>query len=111
MKIALFKSLERLNVFSLPALGPLGDVEFHSLALLQALETARLDSREMHENVFAILAADEAVALGVVEPLYCSLFCHVDTGVPFNRFTLERFGVVLAGYWLMKRELLTTDSI
>ena len=47
---------------------------------------------EVHKNVFAILTANEAVALGVVEPLYCSLFCHVDTGVPFNRFTLERFG-------------------
>jgi hypothetical protein len=28
----------------------------------------------MHENVFARLAADKAVALGVVEPLNCSLF-------------------------------------
>ena len=28
----------------------------------------------MHENVFASLAADKAVALGVVEPLNCSLF-------------------------------------
>jgi hypothetical protein len=31
----------------------------------------------MHENVFAILTADKAVALGVIEPLYCSLF-HVN---------------------------------
>ena len=92
MKIALFKSLERLNVFSLPALGPLGDVELHCLALLQALETACLDRREVHKNILAILTADEAIAFGVVEPLYCSLFCHVDTGVPFNQFTLERFG-------------------
>ena len=94
MQIAFFKvaSLQRLNVFSLPALGPLGDVELHGLALLQALETARLDRREVHKNIFAILTADEAVAFGVIEPLYCSLFCHVDTGVPFNRFTLERFG-------------------
>ena len=33
----------------------------------------------MHKNVFATLTANEAVAFGVVEPLYCSLFCHVDT--------------------------------
>jgi hypothetical protein len=94
MEIALFKStdLERLNVFSLPALRPLGDVELHRLALLQALETACLDRGEVHKNILAILTADEAIAFGVVEPLYCSLFCHVDTGVPFNRFTLERFG-------------------
>ena len=46
----------------------------------------------MHKNIFAILTADETVAFGVVEPLYCSLFCHVGTRLPFNRFTLERFG-------------------
>jgi hypothetical protein len=31
----------------------------------------------VHENVFAILAADEAITLSVVKPLHCSLF-HVD---------------------------------
>ena len=36
-------SLERLDVLSLPALGALGHVELHCLALLQALEAARLD--------------------------------------------------------------------
>jgi hypothetical protein len=84
--------LECLDVFSLPALGALGHVELHGLALLQALETARLDCRKMHKNVFASLTANKAVAFGVVEPLYCSLFCHVVT-VPFQiDFTLERFG-------------------
>src|SRR5579864_3321976 len=79
-------------VLSLPALGALGHVELHGLALLKALEASRLDRGEMHKNVFASLPADEAVALGVVEPLHCSLFCHVDT-VPFQiDFTLERFG-------------------
>src|ERR1700739_390216 len=71
-----FVGLQRLHVFRLPALRTFGDVELHRLALLQALETARLDCREMHENVFAILTADKAVAFGVIEPLYCSLF-HV----------------------------------
>jgi hypothetical protein len=46
----------------------------------------------MHKYVLAILTADKAVAFGVIEPLYCSLFCHVDTGVPFNRFTLDGLG-------------------
>jgi hypothetical protein len=46
----------------------------------------------VNENVFARLAADKAVAFGVIEPLYCSLFCHDVTGVPFNQFTLEGFG-------------------
>src|SRR3954451_10207459 len=35
--------LECLNVFRLPALGTLGHIELHRLALLQALEAARLD--------------------------------------------------------------------
>jgi hypothetical protein len=69
--------LDSLNVLSLPALGALGDVELHGLAFLQAAEAARLNRGEMHEDVFAILAADEAVALGVVKPLYCSCFCHL----------------------------------
>jgi hypothetical protein len=28
----------------------------------------------MHENVFAILTADKAIALGMVKPLHCSCF-------------------------------------
>ena len=75
---------ERPHVFSLQALGTLRNVELYRLALLQALEPACLDCREVHKNIFATLAADEAVALGVVEPLYCSLFCHMDIGVPFD---------------------------
>jgi hypothetical protein len=38
-----FVGLESLYVFRLPALGTLGYVKLHRLALLQALETARLD--------------------------------------------------------------------
>jgi hypothetical protein len=82
-------ALERADVVSLPAFRPLGDVKLHCLALLQALEAACLDRREVHKNIFATLTADEAVAFGVIEPLYCSLFCHVVTGVPFDQFTLE----------------------
>ena len=41
--LAEIAGLQSLNVFSLPALRSLGDVELHRLTLLQALETARLD--------------------------------------------------------------------
>ena len=71
--------LERPHVFSLPALGAFGHVELHGLALLKALETARLNCREMDKNVFATLPANKAIAFGVVKPLHCALFCHVDT--------------------------------
>ena len=87
--VVMRRALEGADVISLPALRPLGDVKLHRLALLQALESARLDRREVHKNVFATLTADEAVAFGVIEPLYCSLFCHDVTGVPFDQFTLE----------------------
>ena len=66
--------LGRTNVLSLPALGSFGHVELHGLTFLQASETAGLNGGEMNENVFARLAADKAIALGVIEPLYCSLF-------------------------------------
>ena len=76
--------LERLYVFSLQALRALRNVELHCLTLLQALEAACLDRREVHKNILTTLTADEAIAFGVVEPLYCSLFCHMDTRVPFD---------------------------
>jgi len=46
----------------LPAFGAFGHVELHGLAFLQALEAASLIARNAR-NVFAILTADEAVAL------------------------------------------------
>src|SRR5581483_4332331 len=58
------------------AFGALGDIELHRLAFLKALKPAGLDGGEMHKNIFASLTADKAVALGIVEPLYCSFF-HV----------------------------------
>jgi hypothetical protein len=64
----------------------------------------------VHENVFAILAADKTVAFGVVKPLYCTLF-HV-TGVPFNRFYAGgESEVMLSRYWLIKRERLPPIQI
>ena len=91
-----FPILENLNVLSLPALGSLGDVELHRLAFLEASEATGLDGGEMHENVFAILTADKAVAFGVIEPLYCSLF-HIELySCSFDVVTLEGFGRKLA---------------
>ena len=66
--------LERLYVFSLQALGSLFHFELHRLTFLQAAETVRLDSREMHENILTALAGDESETLGIVKPLHCSLF-------------------------------------
>ena len=70
--------LDSLNVLGLPALGAFDYVELNGLTFLEAAETAGLDGRVVNENVFAVLTADEAVALRVIEPLNCSLF-HGDT--------------------------------
>src|SRR5688500_5481170 len=61
--------LLRLDGVGLQTLLTLYDGERHLLAFLQALEALGLDGAEVDEHVFAILTADEAEALGVVEPL------------------------------------------
>jgi hypothetical protein len=66
--------LDSLNVLGLPALRAFGHVELHGLPFLQAAKAASLNSGEMHEDIFSGLTADEAIAFGVVKPLYCSLF-------------------------------------
>jgi hypothetical protein len=98
-------------VLSLQAFGALRQVELHGLTLLKALETSRLDCREMHKNVSATLTANEAVALGVIEPLYCSLFCHVNTGSFQSIYAgeIRRYGRQIIS--LLGEELLMTDSV
>ena len=41
------------------------------LTLLRAPEASCVDSGEMHEDILSGLAADKAVAFGIVKPLYC----------------------------------------
>jgi len=72
--VTIVGQLDRLYVFCLKALRALRDIKLYSLAFLQAAEAARLNRREMHEDIFAILSADEAKTLRVVKPLYCSCF-------------------------------------
>ena len=66
--------LDAADVLSLPALRAFDHVELHLLTFLQAAESGRLNRREMHEYILAVLAADETVAFGIVKPLYCSCF-------------------------------------
>src|SRR5882724_2978719 len=59
------------DVGGLPALRAGLDVELHFLALLQGLEAAHVDGRKVGEEVLVrAVHGDEAVALGVVEPLH-----------------------------------------
>ena len=69
--------LQELYVLRLEALGATDHVELDRLAFLEAPETVRLNRRKVHEDVFAILAADKTKSLCVVKPLHCSLFHFV----------------------------------
>ena len=68
--------LDALDVLCLPALGAFDHVKLNLLTFLQTAEATSLNGGEMYENILAVLAADETVALGVVKPLHCSCF-HV----------------------------------
>src|SRR5450432_485353 len=103
------RCLQRTDVLSLPALWPLGHIELHTLAFLQAAEAACLNCREVHKYIFATLTADEAVAFGVVKPLYCSLFCHFVT-VSFSIDLRCEIGGTKGGSSWYARSCSTTDS-
>src|SRR5437763_11444467 len=62
-------SLDRLDVRGLRALRALHNLERHALAFGQRLVAVHPDRREVHEDVIAALALDEAEALLVREPL------------------------------------------
>ncbi len=66
--------LDSLNVLRLPALWAFGYIELHGLPFLEASKASSLNGREMYKYILSILTADEAIAFGVVKPLYCSLF-------------------------------------
>jgi len=55
------RSLQRPDVFCLPALGAFGDFELYGLAFLQAAEAPRLNGGEMDKNIVASLPADKAI--------------------------------------------------
>src|SRR5690348_10541216 len=62
------RRLQRLDLLGLQAFLALGHHEADLLAFLQRLETAAFDRAKMHEHVLATFLADEAEALGVIEP-------------------------------------------
>ena len=62
-----------------------GDLELNGLALVQSLEAVHLNLGVVDEQVVAILARDEAVALVRIEPLNSTL----SHDVPFFRLPLR----------------------
>ena len=91
--------LDALDVLSLPALGAFDHVKLNLLTFLQTAESASLDGGEMHEDILAILAANESVALGVVKPLHCSCFHDVAISFFFD-VALKLLGLLQEGHAL-----------
>src|SRR5262245_19757253 len=80
------------DVGGLKSLRAARDLELHTVALGQALESGSLDGAVVDEHVLAALLRDEAESLRIVEPLHCSL-CH---DFPLFQF-LELYAPVIPG--------------
>ena len=77
-------ALSRLNVRRRRTFRALFQLELHLLSLGQAFEARTLDGGVMHEYILtAVCGGNEAEALGVVEPLYCSCN-HENTSIWLN---------------------------
>src|ERR1041385_7413498 len=46
------------------------DLELHFLAFGETLEAVHLDRGEMDEHIFSVVLLNEAISLGVIEPLH-----------------------------------------
>lgn len=69
--------LRQVDLFGLQTLGPALHYECHPSALVQRAVTARLDGREMNEDILAILALDKSKTFAGVKPLHRTCFFHV----------------------------------
>jgi hypothetical protein len=63
-------------VLGLQTFGPAFHLELHLRALLKSAIPIHLDSREMHENIIAVRALNESVALSGVKPFDNTFFSH-----------------------------------
>ena len=66
--------LELYYVGCLGAFGRIDNVERYILTFGQGFESAVLNVAEMYEYIAAVFASNETKTLGVIEPLYCTIF-------------------------------------
>ena len=66
--------LELYNVGCLGAFGRVDNVERDVLTFGQGFESAVLNVAEMDEYIAAIFTRNETKTLGIIEPLYCTIF-------------------------------------
>lgn len=74
------------NAFSLRAFLSLNNFEFNIIALLEALVTLRLDGTIVDEHIRAVIPADKAEALCVIEPFH---FTFNSRHVPYSGRSLR----------------------
>src|SRR6266581_3129283 len=67
------RALDAHDVRGVEPFVPLLHFELHHLTLGERLEAVHLNRREVHEHVFAAFLLNEAVPLGVIEPLHLAL--------------------------------------
>jgi NADH:ubiquinone oxidoreductase subunit K len=58
------------NLIGLRAFSALNDVELYFIAFFEAFVAFALDGAVVNEDVCSIIAAEEAITLRIVEPLY-----------------------------------------
>jgi hypothetical protein len=73
------------NALCLRAFLSLNDFEFNIIALLEALVSLRLDGTIVDEHIRAIISADKAEALSVIEPFH---FTFNSRHVPYSGLSL-----------------------
>jgi hypothetical protein len=79
--------LQGHDFLRLRALLTFRDDELHTLAFVQGAESFHHDGAVVHENVFAGIALDKAVALRTIEPFHGALFfLGHDLELSFRKF-------------------------
>ena len=73
-----------VDVCGVQSLVPGLDLEFHLLTFSKRLESIHRDGREVNEDVFSAFLLDEAIPLGVIEPLHFSLGHGAISGIGFR---------------------------
>jgi hypothetical protein len=66
-------------VLGLVALGTLDYLKLHCLVFIQGAEALALDGAVMHEDIGAVIPADEAKTFGIIKPFYRTSFFHYET--------------------------------
>ena len=74
LKIGNYSLLNYSYVDGLLAFGSRAYLELDRLTFVERLETVRCNSREVHENLLAVLRRNESVAFLAIEPFYFT--CH-----------------------------------